>query len=103
MLLVSACGRDEGDVDEFIGATCGDDRDCDERCYRDGDKYPGGFCSIACNSDRDCPSDTFCVDENGGVCLFGCVEFDCGRLGPGWVCRDRSRAGGGNIDVCFGD
>lgn len=102
ILLVSACGRDEGDIDEFIGAPCSNDRECDSRCYIDGNDYPGGFCSIACSSDNDCPADTFCIDENGGVCLFACPAFDCERLGPSWTCRNRDRASGGSINVCFG-
>ena len=102
-ILCGACGgHGSGDIDEVIGESCSDDRDCAERCYRDND-FPGGFCSLACNSDRDCPSDTYCMSTNGGVCMFACPEFDCDRLGPGWECRERSRAGGGDIPVCSGD
>ena len=104
LLVVVGCGRDSGDIDEFIGATCTGDSQCDERCYQDGGDFPGGFCSVACNSNLDCPSDTACVDKAGGVCLFLCSEVDCSRLGPGWHCNDKdSRGAGGKVNVCIGD
>ena len=103
VLVASACGRDDGDIDELIGDSCTRDSDCDERCYRDSGDYPGGFCSVACNSDNDCTPDSYCIDRDGGVCMFDCPAFDCGRLGAGWVCRERDRVGGGKLDVCSGD
>jgi hypothetical protein len=101
LLAVAACGHDDGDIDELVGATCSDDRDCDERCFLGGD-FPGGFCSIICDTDNDCPDDTFCMEESGGVCMFACPPFDCDRLGGGWSCRDRSRKSGGSVNVCSG-
>ncbi len=103
ILFVAACGRDASDIDDLVGARCTSDRQCEDRCFIDGDKFPGGFCSLTCVNDQDCPDGTYCVDENGGVCLYGCPAFDCNELGPDWVCRDRSRFGGGNVDVCFGE
>jgi hypothetical protein len=100
--VASACGRDAGDIDESIGASCASDRDCDTRCYIDND-FPQGFCSQPCASDQDCPGDAFCIDTNGGVCMFACPEFDCSRLGAGWTCRNRDRPSGGEIRVCSGD
>src|SRR5512143_2275858 len=94
LLLFAACGgHDVGGIDDVIGAGCSSDRDCDTRCYIDND-FPGGFCSVPCQSDNDCPSDTYCMSTNGGMCLFSCGTnggFDCSRLGPGWTCRDRDR------------
>jgi hypothetical protein len=102
-ILCAACGgHSAGDIDEVIGDTCIDDRDCADRCYRDSD-FPGGFCSRPCVSDRDCPSDTYCMSTNGGVCMFACDAIDCDRLGPDWQCRSKSRVGGGDISVCSGD
>jgi len=103
VLLVSACGHDSGDIDELVGASCTSNGQCDERCYPDGNDFPGGFCSIPCDSDSDCTPDTYCIDKAGGVCMFLCPEFDCGRLGPEWVCKSRDRVGGGQISVCIGD
>jgi hypothetical protein len=104
VLAVVACGRGHGEIDELIGAACTSDRDCEQRCFRDGgNKFPGGFCSLECRSDLDCPTDTYCMSTEGGVCLFYCPEFDCSRLGPGWRCRERDRRGGGKAYVCIGD
>jgi len=101
LFVVGCGGHDEGEIDEVIGATCANDRDCDFRCYTGGD-FPGGFCSVSCASDNDCPTDTYCMSESGGVCMFACPAFDCRRLGRDWSCRDRSRQNGGNIEVCSG-
>jgi hypothetical protein len=102
-LVVGACGgHDTGDIDDVIGAACSTDRDCESRCYSGGD-FPGGFCSLPCASDNDCPGDTYCMSESGGVCMFACPVFDCSRLGPGWECRDENRLNGGNVSVCSGN
>ena len=100
-LLVAACGHDEGDIDDVVGAACSSDRQCDTRCFIGGD-FPGGFCSLSCATDNDCPGDTYCMQEAGGVCMFACPAFDCQRLGPGWSCHDRDRLNGGKINVCSG-
>ena len=104
LLVVTGCSRSAGDIDEFIGAACTRDSQCDERCYQDGGDFPGGFCSVSCNSDLDCPSDTACIDKAGGVCMFLCSEVDCARLGPGWFCNDKdARGSSGKVNVCIGD
>lgn len=103
VLVISACGRDDGDIDTLIGERCTADRECEDRCFRDTSDYPGGFCSSACDSDNDCTTDAFCMDRDDGVCLFACPEFDCGRLGAGWSCRERDRIGGGKLTVCIGN
>lgn len=103
LFMLTACGRDSGDIDGFIGAACTRNSDCDERCYDDQGSFPGGFCSVACRSDADCPSDTACVDKAGGVCMFLCSAFDCGRLGAPWRCKDKDNIGGGKDNVCIGD
>ena len=100
-ILVAACGHGNGDIDSTIGSACLSDRDCDDRCFRDDD-LPGGFCSLQCFDDLDCPDDSYCMSESEGICMFYCPPFDCARLGPGWTCRERSRRNGGNIFVCSG-
>lgn len=101
-LVIAACGgHDPGDIDEVVGATCASDRECEVRCYLGG-AFPDGFCSLPCESDNECPVDTHCMSESGGVCMFTCPELNCDRLGPGWECRDKSRKNGGNISVCSG-
>jgi hypothetical protein len=101
-LLVGACGHGDGDIDETVGDSCATDRDCDDRCFTGGD-FPGGFCSLGCSSDNDCPGDTYCMESSGGVCMFACPAFDCSRLGPGWRCDNEKRRNGGEISVCTGD
>ncbi len=104
LILASACSRSPGEIDSYIGDTCVRDSDCDSRCYQDNQDFPGGFCSISCRSDADCPSDTACIDKAGGVCLFLCTEVDCAAaLGPGWHCSDKERVTGGKDNVCIGD
>lgn len=99
----AGCGHGDGDIDELVGSACASDRDCDNRCYTESGKFPGGFCSLSCASDADCPSDTYCMATEGGVCLFYCPEFDCARLGPAWECKEKDRQGGGKAFVCIGD
>jgi len=100
-LLVGACGHGDGDIDETIGATCKDDRDCDQNCVMGGD-FPGGFCSLNCDTDNACPDDSFCMEAEGGICQFACPAFDCDRLGPGWECKSKKRRNGGETSVCSG-
>jgi hypothetical protein len=101
LLVLAACGGHD-QIDDYVGAACVRDSDCADRCYTGG-AFPAGFCSIPCRDDLDCPSDTVCTDREGGVCMFLCSELDCGRLGPGWKCKDRDNRAGGKDNVCIGD
>lgn len=104
VLGVVACGgHDFGEPDETVGATCTRDSQCDDRCLIDSADFPGGFCTLSCLSDRDCPEDTYCVTSQGGVCLFICPDVDCANLGPGWSCKEQDHVGGGKVNVCKGD
>ncbi|MBA3462523.1 MAG: hypothetical protein H0T46_21370 [Deltaproteobacteria bacterium] len=102
-IVLAGCGRDSGDIDSYIGNACARDSDCDERCYLNSGEFPGGFCSISCRSDSDCPSDTVCTDKEGGVCMFLCRAVDCRDLGPGWQCMDKDNVNGGKDNICIGD
>lgn len=109
-LFVTACGgadsvgdHDTGTTDSVIGDPCFTDADCLTRCYTDQDKFPGGFCSVPCASDADCPSDTRCAGTEGGVCLFECPPFDCTFLGPGYRCDDKKNPFDQTIFVCIAD
>lgn len=102
MLVFAACGHSSGDIDNLVGTACSRDADCARQCYVGG-AYPGGFCSVPCASDADCPGDTVCIDKSGGVCLFACPQFDCSRLGPGWRCNNKDLVSGGSENVCVGD
>lgn len=107
-----ACGgpdnvgdHDNGDIDAVVGASCDTNADCVVECYRDPDRFPGGFCSVPCGSDYDCPADSACASTEDGVCLFTCGPdggFDCSALGPGWICDQESARDGGDVYVCIG-
>jgi len=101
LLIATACG--EHDVSRMIGARCDDSDECDERCLQPGNDYPGGFCTLVCDDDRDCPGDAVCVDEEGGVCLFTCERTtSCDFLGAGWTCVVRNGQPDGTVMVCRG-
>ncbi len=103
VLVVGACGgHGLGDVDDTVGNACTRDSDCDDRCLPPSGDFPGGFCTLTCRDDRDCPGDTFCIDRDGGVCLFICPEFRCSDLGAGWECKDEDDVSGARVSVCRG-
>jgi hypothetical protein len=87
MLALGGCDGST-EVSRSVGARCDANEECNNRCLS-GRAYPDGFCTISCDSDGDCPGSTRCVEAEGGVCLFGCVETaDCEFLGAGWDCTD---------------
>ena len=100
-LALAACQH--SDVSRELGARCVSASDCDQRCLSGGD-WPDGFCTIACETDNDCPSDAACLEEEGGVCAFSCVDDrSCAFLGPGYTCKERdARGGAGKRMVCRG-
>jgi hypothetical protein len=99
---LAAC--QQSDVSREVGARCTDSVECDERCLPPSADYPGGFCTVACNTRDECPSRTTCADREGGTCLFECTEdADCMFLGAGWRCASADLRGGGiQVKVCRG-
>ncbi|HET9626943.1 MAG TPA: hypothetical protein VFP84_36540 [Kofleriaceae bacterium] len=95
---------ESSDVSREVGARCTSSDDCDERCLAPSTAYPGGFCSLACERDGDCPGSTTCADVDGGVCLFTCTtDAECAFLGPDWGCEAVDLRGGGiKVRVCRG-
>lgn len=90
-------------LDRGVGAPCRDDFDCRERCLED---WPGGFCTMNCDDDRDCPPDAVCSDTRGGVCLFPCDNnAECRDMldDNDYVCDRLRNRGGGSDDVCVPD
>lgn len=88
-------------TDRSVGAACRDDGDCRDRCLTD---WPGGFCTIDCRDDRDCPPDAVCSDTRGGVCLLLCRDDrECKDFldDNHYKCDRRRNASGGNDDVCI--
>jgi len=103
LAIVAGCSA-SSDVSRELGARCDQQDECDDRCLS-GPPYPGGFCSATCDSDSDCPDEGACVDLDGGVCLFDCVDAaDCAFLGSGWQCLPESARGAasGEVMVCIG-
>lgn len=96
-------GHDPGSIDDVIGATCIDDRDCYAECARGGD-LAGGFCTLRCRDDRDCTSDTVCTDAHDGICLIPCrAHADCALLGPSYFCREKRDFFDRPLFVCMSD
>ena len=104
IVIVALAGCQSSDVSRELGARCETHDDCDMRCLGPGTDWPDGFCTIACETDLDCPGNAVCVEEEGGVCAFTCVTTPgCTFLGPGYVCVERDARGGvGTRMVCRG-
>lgn len=103
IVLASACGI-SSDVSRDVGARCESRDDCSERCLLPSAiESPGGFCTLQCVDDSDCPGDAACIDLEGGVCLFSCTDTaGCEFLGEGWVCESRAARPDGEAMVCIG-
>jgi len=102
-IAAAACGGDP--VSRTLGARCDLQSECDQRCLTPGNDYPGGFCTISCDSTSGCPAGAGCVDDGagGGVCLFRCIDdSDCAFLGTGWRCQDQDQLPMGTVKVCRG-
>jgi hypothetical protein len=100
-----ACGDKVGPNSGLVGGRCIVDGDCQGRCLRGGD-FPGGYCSVPCGTDRDCPEATACIDKEGGVCLLQCRDrADCVDLGPDYTCAGKSSkaVSGLKVAVCIKD
>ena len=103
VLVIAVAGCGGSDVSRTLGARCDEQTECDDRCLA-GEPFPGGFCSVDCDVSGDCPGGTECVELEGGVCLFDCVEpADCAFLGIGWTCAPSPAAEGGEVMVCIGN
>jgi hypothetical protein len=101
--LLAACAL-HSEVSRSVGARCDVNDECDGRCLLPGADYPGGFCTLDCDDDADCPGNSACVEEQGNICLFRCDEApDCEFLGTGWTCQERPAAGTTDqVMVCLG-
>jgi hypothetical protein len=104
--LACALGCSSGsDVSRTLGARCDSAGECDDRCLPDGTAFPGGFCSLSCEGNDDCPDDARCADVEAGVCLFECADdAQCAFLGEGWRCRELAlrEDGARKAKVCLG-
>jgi len=86
-----------GDV---VGGPCSAPEHCVERLCLTSGNFPGGTCSVACESDLDCPSGTWCIDTDSGVCLLACTHPSQCRAG--YDCSDENRRNAaGTAFVCI--
>lgn len=90
-----------GSGGRLVGAPCASDSQCDAVCVTEK-SYPGGFCTLKCSNDGNCPPGTACIDDAGGICGILCSSnVDCASFGRGFVCDSRSRKGSsGSAPVC---
>jgi hypothetical protein len=104
LVLVVLVACQNSDVSRSVGARCDTNADCDLECLGPSGDWPGGFCTILCDSDANCPEDAHCIEENGGVCAFACVtDTTCAFLGAGYQCKERDSHGGGTkVMTCRG-
>ena len=102
ILAISAC--QSSDVSRQVGARCDTNADCDVKCLPPGGDFPGGFCTVLCDTDANCPDGTRCIDEQGGVCAFSCAaDPSCTFLGDGYTCKMvDSHGGGAKVNACIG-
>ena len=90
---------------QYVGPACEKERDCNDISFcLQGDLYPGGICTMFCDSITGCTPDSWCVSLQGGVCLPECTsDADCRE---GGVCKDESvkgTEGETRARVCVGD
>ncbi len=99
--FATACGGGVGAGGGLVGGTCQTDRDCSRRCVAGDGNFPGGYCTVSCRSDVDCPGGTACIDRNGGMCAVTCQnDAQCAGFGRGFTCSNRDRVSGGQVPVC---
>jgi hypothetical protein len=95
-----ACSLD-ADVSRELGARCDRKAECDEQCLVPSEQFPGGFCTLSCVNDADCPGRAACATVEGGVCLFRCLEdVHCEFLGEDWFCRQDPQ--NSEVRICLG-
>jgi hypothetical protein len=101
-LALVACQSEP--VSRTLGARCDLSSECEQRCLAPSGDWPGGFCTIACDTDANCPSGARCIGDIGGVCAFACTtNADCEFLVGGYTCQDVDpRSGGVKVKVCHG-
>ena len=101
-LFGGACVSGVGPNGGVVGSTCSQNSQCANECITGDNHYPGGYCTVPCVNDSQCPANTACIDDHGGICAFACrTNDDCAPFGRGFVCdaRDRHGAAGGTL-VC---
>lgn len=86
-----------------LGAPCTSSDECDDGlCLRQG-LWPEGMCTGLCNSDSECPGDTFC-QPLFGFCVPPCTPGVPGTCRPGYACAPRASGDRAGCMVgCYAD
>src|SRR4026207_1681330 len=68
-------------------------------CSNESGPYGPYYGYGTCDSDRNCPAGTYCVEPAPGACLYSCQrDSECG---PGYACKSLdSRGAEGKVSVC---
>jgi hypothetical protein len=106
LAVTPGCGSDDvGPQSHLVGGRCTIDGDCVKRCVT-APQFPGGYCTVSCATDHDCPGGAICAGNltgiTGGICLATCrVPADCNAYGAGYQCnRQDSQSGGLGALAC---
>ncbi len=102
LILLAAC--QSSDVSRDVGARCDTNADCNSKCEVPSADWPDGFCTVLCDSNANCPENTVCIEEDGGICAYTCAaDPDCTFLGA-YSCKQRdSHGAGAKVNACRGD
>lgn len=104
VVAISACsgngnGGSVGKEGDVVGGPCTADECAGGSTCLVNTMYPGGMCTLACETQDDCPSGTVCVQESGGTCLLACTSAtDCRE---GYDCLEKSTMPSGHAMVCI--
>lgn len=99
-VLAPGCGSGVGRDGDVVGGSCTASGGCagGSSCLTDS-MYPGGMCTVDCDTQADCPGGSVCVQESGGTCLLACRS--AGDCRDGYGCEDKSTVDDGHATVCI--
>jgi predicted small secreted protein len=102
-MLTAGCDDGVGNDGKVVGGPCAASADCEEGsfCLGGSDlRFPGGTCSKRCGIEAECPGDSACVRDVGGVCLLPCADASTCR--EGYECNFMpNQSGEGSTAVCI--
>lgn len=103
IVLVTCAGCGSGGVGtegDVVGGPCSGGSGCagGSSCL-EASMYPGGMCTLDCETQADCPGGTACVQESGGTCLLACSS--AGDCREGYDCIEKSAMPDGHAFVCI--